>query len=313
MRNLILLLALSLFAASTCNASLLDGLISHYNLPEDGNNTRLDVHGSNDLGTFSGAGVSNSSGGVQGYCQNFAAGDYLETASSTPFVFGDTSFTIAAWVNADIMGGSSQRMIIDKANSNTGREFRIDWVPSPNRFRFMTFDLNDTVVITETTQTLSAGVWYLIIAEHDAVNNTTSIRVNNGTLNSTELIGGLQSTFTNSKFTIGSKSGMTGGLNYVKWDGKVDHVSVWSRVLTEADHTLLYNAGTGLAYTTYGSAGSGGEPPPPPSGSIDLGDLHLEYDDAVELDVDTLNGAIESLSEAEAVLLRDFITDWINL
>ena len=163
------------------------------------------------------------------------------------------------------------------------------------------------------TETLQAGLWYFIVAEHDALNNTISIRINDGVKHSLEFVGGLQSTVTNTKFTLGSKSGVAGGLMSVKWDGKIDNVSVWNRVLTEADHTLLYNAGTGLAYTTYGSAGSGGEPPPPPSDSLDIGDLHVEYDDAVELDIDTLNGTIESLSEAEATLLRDFIDDWINL
>ncbi len=306
------MLALFVCLCFPLEASLLDGLVSHYDLPEAGNDVREDEHGTNDLVVNSTAGLGNTPNGKIGYGQNYSANNYLETSTSSPFAFGDTDFTIAVWVNADVMSNSIQRMIVDKANSATGREFRVDWRSSPNRFRFIAFDVNDNYVIVETTQTLQAGVWYLIVATHDALNNQISIKVNDGTPVTAEFIGGIQSTTTNSKFAIGSKSGIGAGSSSLKWDGRIDHVSIWNRTLTDEDHTLLYNEGAGLSYTVYGSVGSGGEPPPPPSGSLDIGDLHLEFDDAIELDINTLNGVIEVLTEQEAIDLRDFITDWIN-
>jgi hypothetical protein len=85
------------------------------------------------------------------------------------------------------------------------------------------------------------GTWYNVIAWHDAVNNQLGISVNN-VATTVAHSGGVRAG--NAEVRIGS--GETGGNE--EWDGLIDEVGVWKRVLTAAERTQLYNGGAGITY-----------------------------------------------------------------
>jgi hypothetical protein len=93
---------------------------------------------------------------------------------------------------------------------------------------------------------------YQIICKHDSVNNQISIKVNNGTADTTAHSTGIFNSGTN--FNIGALNGTT------FWNGLIRRVRTWDRVTTTDEDTWLYNAGTGRSYADL-QAGMGGDAP----------------------------------------------------
>jgi RHS repeat-associated protein len=93
-----------------------------------------------------------------------------------------------------------------------------------------------------TSATFTANAWHTVFAWHDAVNNTINIQIDNGTVNSLSYSGGAMDT--TYPLTIGAHIDS----GYV-FNGRVDEVSLYKRILPAAERTWLYNAGTGRAYS----------------------------------------------------------------
>jgi hypothetical protein len=89
------------------------------------------------------------------------------------------------------------------------------------------------------------------VAWHDSVGNTINIQVNNGTADSAAHNLGVF--YGTAPFAIGARD--AAAADY--WDGLIDEVGFWKRVLTADERTTLYNGGNGLAYPfTVGGASS---------------------------------------------------------
>lgn len=242
--------------------SLLDGLVSHYGLSQDALETRTDSHGSNDLDPTSN--INNDPSGIIGLCQLFAQTHYLQAQSATPFTFGDTSFTVGIWVNAIGWDNDSslQRHIINKWNSTNGREWQMDWVDSIDRFRFIARDSGDANTIRAEANNFGivssrTNEWIFILGWHDADNNQIGIEVNNGTADTTAMTGGIQNTTTNSLLSIGAQAGSALPMAVNKFSGRIDHSSIWSRILTTSEKTFLWNGGSGRPYSEYANSAGG--------------------------------------------------------
>ncbi|MEP7356896.1 MAG: RHS repeat-associated core domain-containing protein, partial [Anaerolineales bacterium] len=88
----------------------------------------------------------------------------------------------------------------------------------------------------------STGAWYFVVGWHDAVNNVINIQVNNGTANSLSWSGGVFDG--NAGFEIGGRNDTQPGY----FDGRIDEVGLWKRVLGGDERTLLYRNGAGCQY-----------------------------------------------------------------
>ena len=86
---------------------------------------------------------------------------------------------------------------------------------------------------------MSTGASYFVVGWHDSVNNTLNIQVNNGTVNSLAWTAGVLNG--SADFAIGARRD-TAPLYF---DGRIDAVGLWKRVLTSGERTSLYNSGTG--------------------------------------------------------------------
>ncbi len=221
--------------------ALTDSLVSHWAMNEASGNA-LDSFGSNTLTETSG--TIDSAVGKVGNCRDFEAGDteYFELADNASLSTGDIDFTFACWINFESI--ATFPVIFSKSvNSGNQREYMLFCDTGVNRLIFRVSS-NGTATTDRQATTLGApttATWYFVVCWHDSVNNTLNIQVNNGTADSTSYSSGVFDS--TAPFQIGAQSSVG-----IYFDGLIDEVSFWKRVLTAPERTTLYNSGAGLAY-----------------------------------------------------------------
>jgi RHS repeat-associated protein len=91
---------------------------------------------------------------------------------------------------------------------------------------------------------VSANTWHTVIAwhDHDSVNSTINIQVDDGSVNTLSYSGGTADS--NNSLSIGAFPGGGTGL-----DGRIDEVAIYrNRVLTTSERDWIYNNGVGRTY-----------------------------------------------------------------
>lgn len=226
--------------------ALTDSLISYWTMDET-SGTRYDsvVATGNDLtdNNTVGYGTGIISNGADFIPAN---SEYLSHTSNASLQTGDIDFTFAAWFKIDDL---NTRAIISKDDGLGTRDYRITYLAGALRFYVNASGATQVA----SAAAISTGTWYYVVAWHDASANTINIQVNNGTVDSAG-IGALSAASTN-PFLIGANT-VGSATNF--WDGLIDEVGFWKRVLTSDERTSLYNSGAGLAYPF------GGGPPATP-------------------------------------------------
>jgi len=222
------------------NAStLLNDLVAHWRLDE-ASGTRVDVHGGNDL-TDNNT-VTQAAGRLGNAAQFTAANsEYLNISDNAVLSMGDIDFTIAAWVYLGV--GFSDRVILGKWGLGGSGEYMVRYQTSSDQFQFfVNSDGSSPASITASTfGAVPDATWLFVVAWHDAGANTINISVNDGAADSAAHSAGV---FDGAYgFVLGSQGG---GADF--WDGRIDSVSIWKRVLTAGERTSLYNSGAGLDY-----------------------------------------------------------------
>jgi hypothetical protein len=167
---------------------------------------------------------------------------WLSRIDSTTLSSGNTDFTLAGWVY--MSDKSSDHTAISKyTNSGNQREYRLSYNLATDRVRFYVSPTGGNTVISVTANTFGSpaiNTWYFITVWHNASANQICIAVNGGSADcGAHSSGVFDST---SDFRIGMASGA------YFWPGRVDEVGFWRRVLTPAERTALYNAGSGCSY-----------------------------------------------------------------
>lgn len=155
----------------------------------------------------------------------------LSRADSPTMSTGDISFTFCAWVKYNI----KNRYILAKTDNATGDEYGLDMTGDQWRFWIAN---GATYKVATTTGTWSTNTWYMIVGWHDASANTVNIQVNNGSVFSTDTAGTAPDSG-GSTFRLGQYR------TVVPFDGLIDEVAFWKRVLTDDERTELYKLGDG--------------------------------------------------------------------
>jgi hypothetical protein len=228
----ILATALVLLAfAAPARADMLTSLISHWKLNE-ASGTRVDSHGSNDL-TDNNTVTQNP--GKIGDAAQFtrANSEHLDIADNAALSFGDDPMSIVFWVYMDSKPGGLMGMVAKNVS-----EYYTDWRDTTDRFRF---GAAGTIVSADTFGAPSTATWYMIYVYHDPTADEIGISVNDGTVDTAATSSGI--TDGTDDFNIGSVQGTS---DY--WDGRIDSVSIWDKVLASSEVTDLYNAGAGFDY-----------------------------------------------------------------
>jgi len=210
---------------------------------------RADSHGSNNL--TDNATVLYGTG-KQGNAANFEfdTAEYLSIADNASLSVADEDFSIACWVKAESLAEEAHKIITKGTTGGiAGVEYEIDWLQSSNRFRFYVSDgTNIAIAVANNLGNVATGTWYFIVAEHDSVNNLVKITVNNGTVDTAaNPAGGAQDL--GGAFYIGRQVGTA-----YYWDGLVDEVGFWKRLLSAHEKAWLYSAGAGRTYAAAAAA-----------------------------------------------------------
>jgi len=234
-------------ANATLSGNLTTGLVAYWRLEENGNSNRLDSIGANHL-------VANSSmasvpGRVLG-ATNFTSSrnQVLNISDNTAVSTGDIDFQFSAWVNLDTIPASDVTYsIVSKFSDNTGRnEYNLHFLGA-NGFRFLVYD--GTVLRGNVLKSFSptAGTWYFVTAYHDATNNQVGVSVDNSTY-TTAATTGVAGDGTEEFWIGGSAITNTNANSKHFFDGRIDEVGFWKRLLTARDVSDLYNYGNGITF-----------------------------------------------------------------
>lgn len=223
---------------------LLDGLESYWKLDET-SGIRRDSHRLNHLTEDSG--VTGFAAGKQGNAADLEKNSTarLTIVSKSSLSPGDSDFTFAAWVQLEDLQGTENSMLGKSTIAGGQREYQLQHSDVVERFQFLVSTLGTTGSLVSVTANNfgipPVATWHFVVAWHDSVLDTLNIQINDGTPDSAPHAAGVF--VGTSNFSIGSM-----GQNSNHWDGLIDEVGFWRRVLTAEERTALYNAGAGVTY-----------------------------------------------------------------
>jgi hypothetical protein len=227
-------------------STLLTSLISYWKL-EEASGTRADAVTASGNDLTDNNTVTQNPGIIANAAQFTRVNtEYLSHADNASLSTGDIDYTVAAWVYLDSKPGNMG--VIAKDSGGANREYVLQYTNASVRFVFTVLDTAGSTIGLVTANTFGApatATWYLVIAWHDSVNNVVGISVNAGTAD-TAVTTGVPADKT-ATFYIGADQAVS------NWDGRIDEVGFWKKVLTATERTTLYNGGVGRTYPFTGA------------------------------------------------------------
>jgi len=96
---------------------------------------------------------------------------------------------------------------------------------------------------------VTTATWYVVVTYFTAATGIGSISVNDGVVDTAAKTG--NPGVDNTRFTLGARAAPN-----EFWNGRIDQVGKWDRVLTAAEITYLYNGGAGRSYAEITGSGT---------------------------------------------------------
>ncbi|MBI5295074.1 MAG: hypothetical protein HY869_06330 [Chloroflexi bacterium] len=212
------------------NPAMNGGLTAHWNLNET-SGTRYDAMGISNLTVPNTVGFGS---GRRGNAASFSSSTVLSGADTQQTSTGDIDFTLAASFYPTSASGVS--VLVNKGSSGNA-----------NIRDYALIQSNSTIIFTVGNGVTNASVsasfsgtytWHTVVAWHDSVNNTLNIQIDNGTPVTTSYgSGAIDSTY---PLSIGGHANSS----YV-FNGRIDEVSLYKRVLGANERAWLFQPGDG--------------------------------------------------------------------
>jgi hypothetical protein len=236
--------------------SLLNGLISYWNLDEASGNTAFDNAGGGNNGTDTGdtLGVSGRINTAYGFNGTTSKIDMANTNTLTSNLNLTTSGSISAWVLIPIvhkgydytdfgaLGYYYGQIVSRESSGGNAIGYTIYYLSYSNSFTvelasgggtYQDFNFNDTAAVV-------ANTWIHLVVTWGGGTVTTYMNGGNANSTTTTKLPGSNS----NPFSIGYNA--TNSTNY--WRGRIDEVGFWNRALTSNEVSSLYNSDLGYAY-----------------------------------------------------------------
>jgi hypothetical protein len=208
-----------------------DNIVSYYKLESDGS----DSVGSN---TLTGTSPSFSTGKIgNGGAFTAASSHYLNGSSFA----GASSWSCNFWFNPTTNIDTEP---VSKDDVSTKRIFSFSFSATQTILYAWGTGQNFHQT-TGANHNMSTGTWYMWTGVWDAPNNVLTLYKNGSSFATFSLSGNESADTTSNNLTLGRQNG---GVPARYTNGKLDEVGVWSRALTSAEVTSLYNSGNGLQY-----------------------------------------------------------------
>lgn len=180
--------------------------------------------------------------------------EYLEIADNATISTGDIDYTITLWFKLESKpGGGGNMHIINKTSSDgtSAKEFTLAWLGGgTDRLHWWAADGSASTVGAITANTFGApslNTWYFVELWHSATDNQVGIRVNNGTADTTATSGAAGESTGPLRIGTQALSPTTEPWS-AYFDGAVDGMGFWKKLLTSGERASLYNSGKGLMY-----------------------------------------------------------------
>jgi len=184
-----------------------------------------------------------STSGISGNARLFTLANteyFSRTAGTHPFAFGDSDFTVTAWVKLTTAAATQALVCVYNTTGNQ-RCWYLGYDNGVNRFRFnISATGTSTVGTVDFGSAPSTGIWYFITARHDSVNNLISISM-------TAQGSGSRSASVTAAHTTGAFSGSTADFTIGALHGggspanvTIDEVAVYNSALSTLTLDDLY-------------------------------------------------------------------------
>lgn len=218
--------------------ALTTNLVAYWSL-EEASGSRADATGRGN--TLLETGTPGNAAGIVSNAAVLDTSNYLSLATNADVSPGDTDFTWALWMRSRISISN-----MDVLGKWAGGQLEYDFYLSAGAvlsFLVSTTGSDFPGIAASSFGALAPTTWYWVCAWHDSVGNTLNVCINNGTVDSVAHSAGV---FQGTAALLLAKS------NFVTaFDGRLDEVGLWHRVLTSGERAQLYNAGAGLAYSAF--------------------------------------------------------------
>lgn len=220
------LLPLLLLAALNAGASTLtNGLIEYWRLDES-SGTRSGVLGVENLTPTNG--VASASGIITNAISLNGSNQYVIGTTNGALAFSG-SFSWSVWANPSALSG--QQILVSKWSS-TG-EYDLFYDNNVHQWLFYISDSGNVSHHVGVSATPTLGNWYHITAWFDAPGQTVNLAIEGVGTNSVST-GAVTVGDKAQLFWIGAEQ------NSLFWNGLIDEVGVWNRVLTDDERLSLY-------------------------------------------------------------------------
>jgi hypothetical protein len=159
---------------------------------------------------------------------------------------GTQSFTIAAWAQTESQG--QRRTIICKYDAGGNAQWYLQYRNTDDHWIFgiSTNGTAETEIDSDNQGAIADATWYFIVGWYNSADNTINMRVGTGsTLQAADTPVGISAAgLFNSTSVL--RVGRLTSAGY--FDGLIDEIGIWNRVLTSAEIVELFNGGTGKSY-----------------------------------------------------------------
>jgi hypothetical protein len=214
--------------------SLTNGLVGWWKMDEASANTcsggvndSCDSSGNGNDGTWTGNATSTSGRFGSGVTFD-GTSDYINFADNTTHEMGTSDMSFSAWVNPTSNAASAY--ILRKSDAANANGYLLGVESGVVKIK-----LNGTTLVASSTTTLTTGQWYFIAATVDR-DGRMSLYVN-GVLEGFVDVSSIATT------NLDTTAGLTISYNSATdaWNGKIDEVRMYKRVLEPREIAALYN------------------------------------------------------------------------
>lgn len=219
--------------------ALADKILAYY---------KLDGNANDALGNYNGTGYSvsydNAYGKInQGVDISGSNAHGIVIPSNSAFNANNLK-GIGIWINWDAMSGND--IIIGKyGDFATANNYKNGWfiqrLGSNNKVRGVIYNDNVDVFVTPEVSQPSTGGWHYYVFIIDVANSFIKLFVNGSQVGTSTALSGTFTTSNTSNIWFGYTSGDP-------FNGKLDEISFFSTVPTDAEIVELYNSGAGKQY-----------------------------------------------------------------
>ena len=217
------------FARQLRTLIITNGLVSWWKFDEGSGSAAIDSSGNNNTGTEIG-GPTYVAGKVGKYAISLnGTSQYITTSNASNFNFSASNFSLSAWINTT---DASCAILSTITNSvYNGWEWCISEGSNTQAVGFVCF-WNGTTWYPFNLQTVDNGVWHNIIVTYNQANMLFYL---DGNFNQSISIP--NPNYGNSPLYIGARNGSS----ILDFDGYLDDVRIYNRVLSASEVNRIYN------------------------------------------------------------------------